>query len=171
MSDETSAAISAVRRDWVTEHREAYLKSGGAEGHIMDITAVGGRYFATHCLVKYRGRNSGKIFITPLTYADIGGEVVVCASKGGADHHPEWYLNIVARPEIEIQVATQAFRGTWREPEGEERKKIWDFFIACHPFYADYQASTSRVLPLLMISAEAPIPVFRESDATGIRQS
>src|SRR3546814_15457454 len=96
----SSAAISAVRRDWVGEHRRAYLRSGGVEGHIMDITAVGGRAFATHCLIKYRGRKSGKTFITPLCYADIGGEVVICGSKGGADHHPEWYLNIVASPEI-----------------------------------------------------------------------
>ncbi len=171
MSDESSAAISEDRRDWVFEHRESYLRSGGSEGHIMDITAVGGRYFATHCLVKYTGRKSGKVFITPLTYADIGGEVVVCASKGGADHHPDWYLNLVAAEEVEFQVATQAFRGSWREPQGAEREKVWNFFIDCHPFYADYQASTSRVLPLVMITAREPVPVFRESDATGLRQA
>lgn len=171
MSDESSAAISATRRDWVTEHREMYLRSGGAEGHIMDITAVGGRSFATHCLVKYRGRKSGKVFITPLCYADIGGEVVICGSKGGADHHPEWYLNIAASTEIELQIATQAFRATWREPEGAERDKVWNFFIDCHPFYASYQASTSRVLPLVMMKPIEPIPAFKESDATGIRQS
>lgn len=171
MSDESSAKISATRRDWVFEHRESYLRSGGVEGHIMDLIAVGGRSFATHCLVKYHGRKSGKVFITPLTYADIGGEVVVCASKGGADHHPEWYLNLVARDTVEFQIATQAFRGSWREPEGDEREKVWQFFIDCHPFYADYQASTERVLPLLMMRAEESIPAFKESDATGIRQS
>lgn len=171
MSDESSAAISATRRDWVTEHREMYLRSGGVEGHIMDITPVGGRFFATHCLVKYRGRKSGKIFITPLCYADIGGEVVICGSKGGADHHPEWYLNIASATEIEFQIATQAFRGTWREPEGAERNKVWDFFIDCHPFYADYQKATARILPLVMMKPLEAIPVFKESDATGIRQS
>lgn len=171
MSDESSAAISAVRRDWVSDHRKMYLSSGGVEGHIMDITPVGGRAFATHCLVKYKGRKSGKVFITPLCYADIGGEVVICASKGGADHHPAWYLNIAESSEIEFQIATQAFRATWREPEGEERAKIWNFLIDCHPFYADYQASTSRILPLVMMKAIEPISVFNESDATGIRKS
>ncbi|WCT72010.1 nitroreductase/quinone reductase family protein [Sphingomonas naphthae] len=170
MSTESAAAISAVRRDWVAEHRESYLRSGGAEGHIMDITAVGGRSFATNCLVKYVGRKSGKVFITPLCYADIGGEVVICASKGGADHHPAWYLNIVEADEVEFQIATQAFRGTWREPEGTERQKVWDFFVDCHPFYATYQASTDRILPLVMMSAVEAIPVFKESDATGTRQ-
>jgi len=170
MSDESSAAIRAVRRDWVTEHREMYLRSDGAEGHIMDLTPVGGRPFATHCMVKYKGRKSGKIFITPLCYADIGGEVVICGSKGGADQHPEWYLNIIASPEIDFQIATQAFRATWREPEGAEREKIWTFFIDCHPFYANYQASTQRILPLVLFRAVEPVPVFKESDATGIRQ-
>lgn len=169
MSDETAAAISAVRRDWVTEHRDMYLGSSGTQGHIMDITPVGGRKFATHCLVKYTGRKSGKTFITPLCYADIGGEVVICGSKGGADSHPQWYLNLVDRPEVEFQIATQAFRGTWREPEGAERQKVWDFFVDCHPFYATYQTSTERVLPLVLMTAEEPIPVFRAEDATGIR--
>lgn len=170
MSDESSAVIGAARRDWATEHRDMYLRSGGAQGHIMDLTPVGGRVFATHCLVKYIGRKSGKTFITPLCYADIGGEVVICASKGGADHHPEWYLNIVSRPELEFQIATQAFRASWREPGGAEREKVWSFFIDCHPFYAEYQASTARVIPLVMMRAIEPVPVFKASDATGIRQ-
>lgn len=170
MSDETSAAIRDNRKDWVTEHRDMYLSSGGAQGHIMDITPVGGRAFATHCLVKYTGRKSGKVFITPLCYADIGGEVVICASKGGADHHPEWYLNIREQSEVEFQIATQAFRATWREPEANEREKVWSFMVDCHPFYANYQQSTSRILPLVMMKAIEPIPVFQRSDATGIRQ-
>jgi len=169
MSDASSAEIRDQRRDWVTEHREMYLRSGGTQGHIMDITVVGGRSFATHCLVKYTGRKSGRTFITPLCYADIGGEVVICASKGGADTHPEWYLNIRASKDIEFQVATQAFRATWREPSGAEREKIWNFMVDCFPFYATYQTTTKRVLPLVMLKAVEAVPVFKESDATGTR--
>lgn len=170
MSDESSAAIAATRKDWVAEHRETYLRSGGAEGHIMDITAVGGHSFATHCLVKYRGRKSGKIFITALCYGDIGGEVVIVGSKGGADSHPDWYLNIIEMQEVEFQISTQAFRATWREPEGAEYQKIWDFMVENFPFYASYQAATSRKIPLIAMRAVEPIPVFKESDATGVRQ-
>lgn len=169
MSDESSASIRDARKDWVTEHREMYLESGGAQGHIMDVTPVGGRAFATHCLVKYTGRKTGKVFITPLCYGDIGGEVVICASKGGADHHPAWYLNIREQAEVEFQIATQAFRGTWREPEGAERDKVWAFMVDCHPFYAAYQQATDRVIPLVMMKAAAPIPVFQASEATGQR--
>jgi deazaflavin-dependent oxidoreductase (nitroreductase family) len=170
MSDDTSAAIRAKRGDWVTEHREMYLRSGGTEGHIMDITPVGGHTFATHCLIKYTGRKSGKTFISPLCYGDIGGEVVICASKGGADTHPEWYLNILASDHLEFQIATQAYRATWREPEGAERDKIWNFMVDCFPFYRNYQASTKRLIPLVMLKIVASIPVFKMSDATGTRQ-
>jgi len=170
MTDDTSAAIRETRRDWITEHREMYLRSGGAQGHIMDITAVGGRSFATHCLIRYKGRKSGKVFITPLCYADIGGEVVICASKGGADVHPDWYLNIVASKEIDFQIATQAFRATWREPTGTEREKVWAFMMDCFPFYGTYQASTKRLIPLVMMKVKEPVPVFTEADATGMRK-
>lgn len=170
MSDDSSAAIRATRKDWITEHREMYLKSGGAQGHIMDITPVGGHVLGTHLLLKYHGRKSGKVFITPLCYGAIGGEVAICASKGGADAHPEWYLNVIARPEVEFQIATQAFRGSWRVAEGAEREKVWAFMVDCFPFYANYQASTARVLPLVLMRPVEPIPVFRMEDATGTRQ-
>jgi deazaflavin-dependent oxidoreductase (nitroreductase family) len=170
MSNDSSAAIRDTRRDWVTEHRDMYLRSGGVKGHIMDITAVGGHSFATHCLVKYTGRKTGNVYITPLCYGDIGGEVVVCGSKGGADHHPAWYLNIIGTEQIEFQIATQAYRATWREPKGAEREKVWTFMQDCFPFYTKYQASTARILPLLMMKAIEQIPVFTEADATGTRQ-
>jgi deazaflavin-dependent oxidoreductase (nitroreductase family) len=170
MSDDDSAALRETRRDWISDHREKYLKSGGVEGHIMDITAVGGHSFTTHCLIKYMGRKSGKIFITPLIYGDIGGEVVICASKGGADQHPAWFLNIQDSKEVEFQIGTQAFRATWRVPEGAEHDKVWAFMVDVFPSYANYQASTDRRIPLVMMKVVAPIPVFKESDATGMRQ-
>lgn len=170
MGDASSAAIREARRDWVTEHREMYLRSGGVQGHIMDITAVGGHSFTTHCLIKYKGRKSGKVFITPLIYGDIGGEVVIVGSKGGADHHPEWYLNIRDCKEIEFQIATQAFRATWREPEGSEREKIWKFMVDIFPSYATYQSSTGRQIPLVMMKAISQTNVFKETDAAGTRR-
>jgi deazaflavin-dependent oxidoreductase (nitroreductase family) len=170
MSDADSAAIRAKRGDWVTEHREMYLTSGGAQGHIMDITAVGGRSFATHLLLKYVGRKTGRTLITPLCYADIAGEVVIVASKGGADQHPAWYLNIADRNEVEFQIATQAFRARWREPQGAERQKVWDFMVEYFPFYETYQASTERLIPLVMMKAIEPVPVFRLEDADAWRE-
>lgn len=170
MSDDSSAAIRDTRKDWISDHREMYLQSGGTQGHIMDLTAVGGHSVGAHCLVKYIGRKSGKVFITPLCYVIVGGEIMICASKGGADTHPEWYNNIIARSEIEFQVASQAWRGTWREPKGAEREKAWAHLVDCFPFYANYQASTKRIIPLIMMKPVEVIALMQESDATGFRQ-
>ncbi len=169
MSDDSAAKIIEGRKDWSTEHREMYLRSGGTEGHIMDLTPVGGYPLGMNLLVRYTGRKSGKVYITPLCYGVIGGEVVIVASKGGADEHPAWYLNIRDNKVANFQIATQAFRATWREPEGAERAKIWAFMVDCYPFYANYQASTARVIPLIMLKMVEPIPVFQAADATGMR--
>jgi deazaflavin-dependent oxidoreductase (nitroreductase family) len=170
MSDETSAVVREARKDWVTEHRETYLRSGGAQGHIEDLTPVGGRTFGYHLLIKHVGRKSGKVFIVPLSYGAIGGEVVIVGSKGGADNHPEWYLNLHAGSPLSFQIATQAWNATWREPEGAERQKVWDYMVDCYPFYAQYQKSTDRQIPLVLMKGVESIPVFKESDATGLRK-
>ncbi len=160
MTDSTSAEIAVARRDWKTEHLEMYMNSGGAQGHIVDVSDIGGRAFTTTLLLRYTGRKSGRTIVTPLIYGDIGGEVVIVASKGGADHHPAWYLNLLETPEIEFQIATQAFRATWREADDAERAKVWDFVTGIFPPYTNYQASTSRQIPLIMMKPIAPIARF-----------
>jgi deazaflavin-dependent oxidoreductase (nitroreductase family) len=161
MSDQTSSVIAKARRDWKTEHLEMYLGSGGARGHIVDVSDIGGHKFTTTLLLKYLGRKSGKTIITPLIYGDMGGELVIVASKGGADHHPAWYLNVMASKELQFQVATQAYRATWREPRGAERVKVWDFMVGVFPPYKAYQASTAREIPLVMMSPIEPVESFK----------
>ncbi|MFP5305886.1 MAG: nitroreductase/quinone reductase family protein [Gammaproteobacteria bacterium] len=160
MSDETSAEIAKARRDWKTEHLEMYLGSGGSRGHIVDVSDIGGRRFTTTLLLRYSGRKSGRTIITPLIYGDIGGEVVIVASKGGADHHPAWYLNLRESKALDFQIATQAFRATWREPQGAEREHVWAFMVGLFPPYARYQASTTRQIPLVMLSPTESIEPF-----------
>jgi deazaflavin-dependent oxidoreductase (nitroreductase family) len=113
-------------------------------------------------LLRYVGRKSGKTMITPLIYGDIGGEVVIVASKGGADHHPAWYLNVKDGKELSFQIATQAYRATWREPQGAERSKVWEFMVSVFPPFEKYQASTAREIPLVMMSAIGPTDQFKD---------
>lgn len=150
--------------EWVKEHRRLYLRSGGAKGHVMDLTGAGGHPFGTHCLIRYIGRKSGRTMIQGLSYCAIGGEVVICASKGGADDSPHWYHNIRAAGTVDVQIATQAFRCTWREPEGEERAKVWAFMVDTYPFYGTYQTLTERVIPLIMLKTREAMPIFSEAD-------
>ncbi|MDT5248687.1 MAG: hypothetical protein QOJ28_1321 [Mycobacterium sp.] len=160
MSDAEADAIRASRGDWASQHLETYLASGGTKGHIMDIREAGGREMTTHCLIKCVGRKSGKTYIRPLIYGNVGGEIVVVASKGGADTHPLWYLNIVASETIGVQIATQAFEATWREPEGDERHDVWAYMTHLYPPYLVYQRSTTRHIPLVMLQTGRPIDVF-----------
>jgi deazaflavin-dependent oxidoreductase (nitroreductase family) len=162
MSNASSAEIAKARRDWKEEHLSLYLGSGGAEGHIVDVSDIGGHKLTTTLLLKYVGRKSGKTIITPLIYGDIGGEVVIVASKGGADHHPAWYLNVAESKELSFQIATQAFRASWREPKGAERAKVWDFMVGVFPPYKGYQASTQREIPLVMMSPIGPTERFKQ---------
>ncbi|MDT5100110.1 MAG: hypothetical protein QOC76_3847 [Mycobacterium sp.] len=164
MSNDSAAAIRQERRNWMAKHRDIYLQSGGTQGHIMDISEVGGHAFTTHCLIRVAGRKSGKTRIVPLIYGDIGGEVVIVASKGGADTHPDWYLNLRDSEHIDVQIATQAFRATWREPEDVERHRIWDFMVSVYPPYLTYQRSTTRHIPVVALEPVEAIEIFRESD-------
>jgi deazaflavin-dependent oxidoreductase (nitroreductase family) len=130
----------------------------------MDVSEVGGHAFTTHCLIRVKGRKSGKTQIVPLIYGDIAGEVVIVASKGGSDKNPDWYHNLRAGDEVDVQIATQAFRASWREPEGEERHRIWDFISHVYPPYLSYQRATTRHIPVIMMSPVASIDVFTEAD-------
>jgi deazaflavin-dependent oxidoreductase (nitroreductase family) len=160
----TGHKITKATWDFIHSHCRKYLESGGIEGHILDLRNNNAYALGTHLLLRYKGRKSGKTYITPLSYGIIGGEVVVVASKGGADANPTWYVNLTASPVVEFQIATQAFRGTWREPEGDEYQQVWDFMVKCFPFYATYQERTSRKIPVLMLQLVEPIPVFKPSD-------
>src|ERR1700684_2676410 len=138
MGDADAAAIRAARGDWVSEHLEIYLTSGGTRGHIMDVSAVGGRALTTHCLIKCVGHKSAKVYVRPLIYGNVGGEIVIVASKGGADTHPGWYLNVWATNRSGVQITPQACETTWREQEGEERHRVWPYMAHLYPPYLTY---------------------------------
>jgi len=143
-------------------HTLEYLRSGGVRGHIWDFTVVGGHPHTPCLLLETFGRKSGERRLAPLIYGAINGEFVIVASKGGAPQHPGWYWNILAADEVTIQIATQAFACSWREPEGAERQKIWDFMSDVYPPYPGYQAGTDREIPLVMFKVLREVDVLAE---------
>lgn len=153
------------RLDWTANHLHDYLGSGGAKGHITTLEDLGGYLLQTTLLLRTVGRKSGATRIVPLVYGDIGGEALIVGSKAGADVHPAWYLNLVAKAEADFQIATQAFRGTWREPQGEEREAMWAFIRGIYPPYHDYRSQTDREIPLILLRPVAEIPVFTLEEA------
>jgi deazaflavin-dependent oxidoreductase (nitroreductase family) len=148
-------------QNFVDEHRALYLRSGGREGHIVDLSHAGARGRLPTLLLRTTGRRSGKPQIVPLIYGLHGDEWVVIGSKGGAPEHPAWYLNLAAAPVAAIQVATQAFTAEWREAEGEEREAVWAYMEQVYPPYADYQAAAQeRIIPVVMLRPKTEIAPF-----------
>lgn len=162
MGDAKHSEAVAARHAFRDEHYQTYLRSGGAQGHIVDMRGSGGYQLTTTLLVETFGRKSGTRRLVPLVYGLFAGEAIIVAAKAGADRHPDWYLNLIARPGVAFQIGGQAFRGEWREPEGEERARIWAFMTAACPPYARYQASTQRQIPLLMLKPLEPVETFKE---------
>ncbi|MGE3690871.1 MAG: nitroreductase/quinone reductase family protein [Novosphingobium sp.] len=163
MSDDkvTMTEVERATLEFVARHRDQYLSSGGREGHVLDYRNLGGHRFTTTLLLEHVGRKSGERRITPLIYGDTNGEVVIVASKGGADVHPGWYWNVKAADQVTIQIGGQAFRCTWREPEGEERARIWAFMSELYPPYLDYQTATKRTIPVLVLQPGEEIDALK----------
>jgi deazaflavin-dependent oxidoreductase (nitroreductase family) len=153
--------IELAQLEYVHAHKRDYIKSEGAQGHIVDVRGIGGLQFTTHLLLETTGRRTGERRIVPLIYGNWGGEVVVVASKGGADVDPAWYLNLKHQPEVSLQIATQAFRASWREPHGLERASVWSFMDGLYPPYIDCRAATRREIPMVLFRISASIPVFQ----------
>jgi deazaflavin-dependent oxidoreductase (nitroreductase family) len=149
-------------RDWIDDHTRTYLESGGADGHCMDLSATGGLDFTTCLLLKTVGRKSGAIRYSPLIYGDMGGEVVIIASRGGADIHPAWYFNITTGKTVDFQIATQAFRATWREAQGSERHDIWNFMAKLYPPFTAYEKATKRKIPVVVMQPKERIERFNK---------
>ncbi len=138
--------------DWMVEHANRYLSSGGAEGHIYKMTQPGRPEISVpSLLLTTTGRKSGEKFIFPLFYGQTGTGYFVVASKGGAPQHPGWYRNILANPEVEVQVGTQKMKARARTATGAERMRLWEEALKFWPPYADYQQKTEREIPVVVL--------------------
>lgn len=156
------AQMHAKLVQWAADHRAMYIASGGTRGHIMDARFLGGHRFQPMVLIRYVGRKSGRTMITPLGYANLNGQVVIGGSKGGAEEHPAWYLNIKSGSPLAFQIGTQAFDASWREPEGAELDRAWAAMQDQNPPFRDYPSATRRKIPLILMQALDEIPVFTE---------
>jgi len=101
-------------------------------------------------LLTTRGRRSGKRRTTPLPWFADGEKRVCVGSNGARPGHAAWYHNILADPEVELQVRGRRMRARARIAEGEERERLWKAITAEQPRYADYQAQTERRIPVVV---------------------
>src|SRR5215510_4472188 len=111
---------------WVAEHLRMYRESGGAEGHLFDATIAGVPGLVPCLLLTTIGRRSGEKRTSPLFYTTAGDAYVIIGSKGGADTQPDWYLNLRANPQAEVQVAREHFTVRARVATGKEREQLFE---------------------------------------------
>lgn len=101
------------------------------------------------------GARTGEHREAPLVYSRDGDAYVIIASKGGAPTHPAWYFNILADRRVTVEVGGETFTTTARVvPEGE-RRRLYDQHAAIHPTFAEYEAKTTRVIPVIVLEREA----------------
>ena len=104
-------------------------------------------------LLTHKGARTGKIRTTPLGYfEDLDGTPVLFASSMGAAKHPQWYFNLVANPDVAVELGADAFAATARVVEGAEREHLWQRVIEEKPFLVAHQAQTGgRTIPLIRL--------------------
>ena len=144
----------------LTVHQWLYEYSDGRIG-----ATLGGRPML---LLRTVGRRTGEPRTAALLYVRDGDAYVVIASKGGAPHHPGWFHNLTAKPEVEIQVGRERLRVRARVAAGKERSRLWARADEINQGqYAVYQSRTSREIPVVVLE---PMPSKRSRRTPGSRQ-
>ncbi len=126
-------------RTVIDEFRETGGKVGGAfEGAPM-------------ILVTHKGAKSGKEYTTPLVHTRDGDSYVIIASKGGAPEDPQWFRNLVANPDVTVEVGTEKFPARARVADGDERARLYQAQAELMPNFAEYAAATTREIPVVVL--------------------
>jgi F420H(2)-dependent quinone reductase len=102
------------------------------------------------CLLGHTGRKSGRLLTTPLLYLPDGDRVVVVASQGGLPEHPQWYRNVVANPDVTVQVRGEVRTMRARTASPEERAALWPRLVELYADFDSYQSWTDRVIPVVV---------------------
>jgi len=106
-------------------------------------------------LLTTTGAKSGEQRINPLAYHTDGERLVVIATKNGAPTHPDWYHNLVAHPDVSVEVGTESFEARATVVEGAERDELYAKRVAVMPTFAEYQAMTTRTIPVVVLTRKA----------------
>ena len=137
-------------RDWVREQVELYERSGGTRGTTLRDTGL------PVIIVTHTGNKTGAIRKTPLMRVKDGANYVLVGSVGGAPKNPVWVYNLRARPTVELRDLTVVQPMRVREVnDPAERARLWKLAVAAYPPYEEYQARTTRQIPLFVAEPAA----------------
>jgi deazaflavin-dependent oxidoreductase (nitroreductase family) len=132
--------ISDSPNPWVADHIRRFVETDGtARAGMNDLLLI------------TRGRRSGKLRRTVLLYLRDDDRYIVAASNAGADRHPAWYLNLIADPNVTLQVGVNTFPARARTAPASERPRLWQLMITMMPTYREYENATTRNIPVVII--------------------
>jgi len=130
----------------------------GIAEHIREYVATDGRrgqwlpgWKAPTLLLVTRGRRSGKLRRTALAYGEHDGHYVLVASNGGAKRHPDWYLNLLQDPAVQVQIRDDRFAATARDATADERPELWKLMTSIGPELEAHQRKSGREIPIVIL--------------------
>ncbi len=103
-------------------------------------------------LLNTTGAKSGEKRTNPVAFVRDGDRLVVIASKGGAPTNPDWYYNLKANPQVELEVGTDKFAAQAMVAEEPERSQLYDKMVTVMPGFAEYKLKTSRQIPVVVLT-------------------
>jgi deazaflavin-dependent oxidoreductase (nitroreductase family) len=127
--------------DWNAKIIEEFRANEGRLG--------GGFEGAPVLLLHTTGARSGAERVNPMMYLEDGGRRFVFASKAGSDSNPDWYYNLLAHPDVTVEVGPRTIRATAIPLDGAERDRIFGMQKERYPGFAEYEAMTNRVIPVV----------------------
>ena len=114
---------------------------------------VGGNFEGkTLLLLHTKGAKSQQERINPVACTKDSDRLAVIASKGGAPTHPDWYYNVIANPQVTVEVGTEKFQAQATVAEEPERTRLYNQMVAMMPGFDDYRRKTTRVIPVIVLT-------------------
>ena len=144
-------SVPAGLPEFIQNHVRDYLETEGETGHMWDSSDVGGNGLVRTLLLVTVGRKSGRTQTLPIGYTKTEAGYVIVGSKGGAPKHPAWYLNLVANPDVSVQVKSDRFEARARIAEGDDREVLWASIVEAAPQFEEYQNGLERQIPVVIL--------------------
>ena len=131
------------RNDWNRQLIEEFRANGGKVGGMWEGRPL--------LLLTTTGAKSGQHRTSPMMYLRDGDRLFVFASKGGAPTNPDWYHNLLAHPEVTVEVGNETYDAIATPVTGEERDRIYAHWAEMYPQFGEYQQKTTRKIPVVAL--------------------
>jgi deazaflavin-dependent oxidoreductase (nitroreductase family) len=139
--DEATASASKAVHDWNTNVIADFRSHEGR---------VGGNFEGAPVLLLHtKGAKSGRERVNPMMYLDYEGRRFVFATKSGAPTNPDWYHNLLAHPQVTVELGTETFEATATPLSLEERDRIYPIQGERYPGFVEYELKTTRKIPVV----------------------